>query len=352
MCSRAEEAAAEAEAQRLRHFRLILQRGIVELQFFQRIAQRFVLVGLHRKQSGEHLRLNFLEARQRTGGRLGHQGDGIAHLGILQFLDTGNHETHLPGRQRITILRFRRKHPDMLGQVLRPRRHEQYLVLGLERAVHDAHQHHHADIVVEPRVDDQRLQRRIDIAFGRRHFDDQRLQHIFHTHAGLGRTTHGILRADADHIFDFGNRVFRIGGGQVDLVQHRHHLDAQVQRGVAIGHGLRLDPLRSIHHQQRAFAGRKRTRNFIREIHMPRRVDEVKVVHLPVARLVAQRGSLRLDGDATLALDVHRVQHLLFHLAIGQAAAQMDDAVCQCGFAVVDVGDDGEITDMLHEAQN
>jgi hypothetical protein len=29
----------------------------------------------------------------------------------------------------------------------------------------------------------------------------------------------------------------------------------------------------------------------------------------------------------------------------------MDDAVCQCGFAVVDVGDNGKITDML-QAQN
>ena len=85
---------------------------------------------------------------------------------------------------------------------------------------------------------------------------------------------------------------------------------------------------------------------------MPRRIDEIKVVHLPVARLVAQGCGLRLDGDAALALDIHRVKHLLFHLAVGQASAQMDDAVCQCGFAVVDVGNDGEITDMLHEAQN
>jgi hypothetical protein len=30
----------------------------------------------------------------------------------------------------------------------------------------------------------------------------------------------------------------------------------------------------------------------------------------------------------------------------------MNDAVCQCGFAMVDVGNDRKITDMLHEAQN
>ena len=34
---------------------------------------------------------------------------------------------------------------------------------------------------------------------------------------------------------------------------------------------------------------------------------------MTVARGVAQCGGLRLDGDAALALDVHRVEHLRFH---------------------------------------
>ena len=70
----AEEAAAEAEAERLRHFRLVLQRGVVQLQLFQRVAQRVVLVRLDREQAGEHLRLHFLEARQRLGRRLARPG--------------------------------------------------------------------------------------------------------------------------------------------------------------------------------------------------------------------------------------------------------------------------------------
>jgi hypothetical protein len=40
----AEEAAAEAEAQRLRHFRLVHQRGVVQLQFFQCESRSVVLV--------------------------------------------------------------------------------------------------------------------------------------------------------------------------------------------------------------------------------------------------------------------------------------------------------------------
>ena len=81
---------------------------------------------------------------------------------------------------------------------------------------------------------------------------------------------------------------------------------------------------------------------------MARRVDQVQVVDLAVARLVFERRGLRLDRDAALALDVHRVEHLRFHLAVAQAAAALDDAVGQRALAVVDVGNDREVADVVH----
>jgi len=51
---------------------------------------------------------------------------------------------------------------------------------------------------------------------------------------------------------------------------------------------------------------------------------------------------------SSAALEVHRVQHLRLHLSIGQAAAALDQAICQRRLAVVDVRDDGKIADMLH----
>ncbi len=81
---------------------------------------------------------------------------------------------------------------------------------------------------------------------------------------------------------------------------------------------------------------------------MSRRVDQVQVVHLPVARLVTQRRGLGLDGDAALALDIHRVEHLGFHFTVGKAATQVNDAIGQGRLAMVDVGNDGEITDVIH----
>ena len=174
-------------------------------------------------------------------------------------------------------------------------------------------------------------------------FDD--VQHAF---AGFGAGANRILGGNADDVFDLRGHPIGVGGRQVDLVQDRHHLDALLDRGVAVRHGLRFHALRSIHHQQRTFARRQRARHFVREIDVPRRVDQVEQVGLTIARTVAQCHGLRFDRDAALALEIHRVEHLGFHLPVAQAAAHLDEAVSQCGLAVVDVGDDGKVADVLH----
>ena len=69
---------------------------------------------------------------------------------------------------------------------------------------------------------------------------------------------------------------------------------------------------------------------------------------LAVARDIGQRRRLGLDRDAALALDVHRVEHLRFHLAVAQATAALDDAIGQRALAMVDVGNDREIADVVH----
>ena len=64
------------------------------------------------------------------------------------------------------------------------------------------------------------------------------------------------------------------------------------------------------------------------------------------------RTALRLDRDALLALEVHRVEHLLRHLALRERAGHLEQAVGQRGLAVVDVGDDAEVADvgLVHQS--
>ena len=136
---------------------------------------------------------------------------------------------------------------------------------------------------------------------------------------------------------------------QIHLVEHRHDLDAEFDRGVAVRDRLCLDALARVDDQQRALAGRERAAHLVAEVNVAGRVDQVEVVGAAVARGVLQRGGLRLDRDAAFALDVHRVEHLLLHLAIAEAAAALDQTIGQRALAVIDVGNDGEVADVVHD---
>ena len=108
---------------------------------------------------------------------------------------------------------------------------------------------------------------------------------------------------------------------------------------------LRLDALRGVHHQDRALAGGERARHLVGEVDVARRVDQVELVVLAVRGGVGHPDGVELDGDAALALQVHRVEHLLAHLALLERAGRLDQPVGQGGLAVVDVGDDAEVAD-------
>ena len=116
---------------------------------------------------------------------------------------------------------------------------------------------------------------------------------------------------EPDHVLDLLPDLLGLGGRQVDLVEHRHDLVVVVDRLVDVGERLRLDPLAGVDHQQRALAGGERAVDLVGEVDVAGRVDQVEDVVLAVARPVVQPHGLRLDGDAALALDVHRIEHLL-----------------------------------------
>ncbi|MCY1422034.1 hypothetical protein D9M71_377030 [compost metagenome] len=188
---------------------------------------------------------------------------------------------------------------------------------------------------------------RIFVVAGRcRNGGDQALEHFVDAQAGLGRALDRIGGIDADDFFDFFFNTVRIGLWQVDLVQHRHHFQALLDRRVAVGNRLRFNALTGIDHQQRAFTGSQRTAHLIGEVNVAGGVNEVQLVVDTVFGFVIQRNAVRLDGDPALALEVHGVQDLGFHFALGEAATHLDEAIGQRRLAMVNVGDDGEIADM------
>ena len=354
---KAQKTAAKAKAQRLAYLGLVVQRGIVEFELFQCIAQLIVFARFRRIQAGKHLRLDFLETGQRLGGgtrvvrKLFLQCDGVTHLGSLQFLDPRNDETYLSGLKTVTRLRRWREDPQVVGVVDSGAGHHLETLALEEAPVDHAHQHHHTDVRIEPAVDDHGAQRAVRVAARRRHLGDDGFENFINAHASLGRAGNRMLGVNADHVLDFGLGVLRVGLWQVHLVEDRQHFHTQVKRGVAVGHGLRFDTLRGINHQQRTFAGRERTAHLVGKIDVAGRVDQVEVVNLPILRLVLQCSRLRLDGDAALLFDIHRIEHLRLHLPVGQAAAALDQPVGQRGFAVINMGNDRKISDVVHRQE-
>ena len=174
---------------------------------------------------------------------------------------------------------------------------------------------------------------------------DDRLQHLVDAQAGLGRDHQRVAGVEADDVLDLLLHLLRLGGRQVDLVEYRHDLEVGVDRLVGIGQRLRLDALGRIDQEQGTLAGAHRAADLVGEVDVAGRVDQVEDVVLAVAGRVFQADGLRLDRDAALALDIHRIEHLRGHLARIEPAALLDQPVGQRRLAVVDMRHDGEIAD-------
>jgi hypothetical protein len=114
---------------------------------------------------------------------------------------------------------------------------------------------------------------------------------------------------------------------QVDLVDDRDDGEVLLHRQVDIGDGLGLDPLGGIHDQQRALAGAQAAGDFVGEVHVAGGVDEVQLVGFTVLGRVIHRDRMGLDGDASLPLEIHRIQHLVLHVPLGNGAGALQQPI-------------------------
>ena len=224
--------------------------------------------------------------------------------------------------------------------------HELDVLALLDDAVHDADQDDDAQIGVVPAVDQHRFQRRVAIPLGRGNLRDDRFQYVVDADARLGAGEHRFGCVEADHLLDLRLHLFRFGRRQVDLVDDRHDFMIMLDRLIDIGERLRLHALGGIHHQQRAFASGEAARHFIGEVDMARRVHQVELVGAPILGDIVEPHRLRLDGDAALFLDVHIIEDLRAHFAVGEATGALDQPIGQGRFAMVDMRDDREVTDL------
>jgi hypothetical protein len=198
-------------------------------------------------------------------------------------------------------------------------------------------------------IEDQAPQRRLGIALGRGQSVHDGVEHVLDADALLGRGEHCRFRVEAQVFLDLRLHPFDVGRGQVDLVDDRDDLQIVFHGQIEIGQGLGLHALAGIDEQQGAFAGSQGPGDLVAEIDVARGVDEVEGIFAAVRRLVGQAHRLALDGDAPFPLDVHGIEDLVLEIPFRHDVGGLDEPVGEGRFAVVDMGDDAEISDMFHE---
>jgi hypothetical protein len=139
------------------------------------------------------------------------------------------------------------------------------------------------------------------------------------------------------------------GARTVNLVDDDDGLQAQREgfhgHEAGLGHGAihRVDQQQHrIHHRQHAL-------DFAAEIGVTGGIHDIDAVFLAVAGIgPANGGILGQDGDAALTLKVIGVHHALAQvLALVEGAGLAQELVHQGGLTVVNVGDNGDITQIL-----
>ena len=340
----AEEAAAEAEAERGAGLHLVAEAGIVEPQLADALAQFLEIRGVDREEAAEDHRLHFLVAGQRRVRPALHRGDGVADAGLLDLLDLRGDEADLARADFGQVGALGGEAADAVDQVLGAALHELDVETLGDDAVDYADEDDHAEVGVVPAVDQAGLERRVAVALRRRDLGDDGFEHVLDPDARFGGGEDGFGSVEADDLLDLLLDAFGLGRGEVDLVDDGDDFVVVLDRLVDIGERLRLDPLRGIDDQQRALACGEAARNFIGEVDVAGRVHQVELVGLAILRGVIEAHCLGLDGDAALALNVHIIKDLLAHLALGEAAAMLDQAIGKRRLAMVDMRDNAEVT--------
>ena len=222
---------------------------------------------------------------------------------------------------------------------------EANLLMRTQTAVDDAHQHHGAAIGVEPGVEDERAKGRVHQTRRRRNPRHHSFEHFLHAQPIFRADGQRVGGGNRQHVFHLGFYLFGLRGGQVDFVDHRNDGQIVLRGQKCVGHGLCFHSLAGIHDEQRAFAGGKRARDFVGKIDVTGSIDEVELIFLAVGGAVMQANTLGFDGDAALFFQIHGIEHLRGHFALGERAGKFEQAIGKGRLAVVDVRDDAEVAD-------
>ena len=182
---------------------------------------------------------------------------------------------------------------------------------------------YNATVGIKIGIENQRLWRLFVSSFWVRNALGNCLKHVIRTNPFLGARQNHLLCRDGKNVLELTFYLGDIRVRQVNLVNDWDDREIVVHRQVNVRHRLGLYSLCGINHQQCTLTGAETAGNFVRKIYVPRSVDQVQFITLTVLGIVIHRDRMGLDGDAAFLLEVHRVEKLVLHFAIGNGACLM-----------------------------
>ena len=238
--------------------------------------------------------------------------------------------------------------------------HHRDAVRLLHGAVDDAPDDEPADVVVPVHHRHAELQAHGGIEAGRRDRFQDRLEERLEGGAldlEIGRGRAGARVRVEDGELELVLRRLEVDEEVVDLVQHLggprvapvdlvdddDRRQPGLERLLQDEARLRQRPFRGIDEQQHAVDERERALDLGAEVGVPRRVDDVDVdVAIVHGRVLGH------DRDALFTLEVHRVHHPLGDgLVLAEEPGLPEHGVDEGRLAVVDVGDDGDVSNRI-----
>ena len=321
------------------------QRCVIQLEFFKRAAQILKILGFYGVDTGKDHGFYFLEAGDGFLAWPRDVGDGVAHLDFARCLDAGYDVSYVACAQLLAGYQVHFEYAYLVSFILLAGVEELHFVPLADDAVLNLEVGDDATEGVEHRVEDECLQRGFLVAYGVGDAADNSFKNLGYAHSRLAGGTDDFFAFAAKEFDDFVLHFIGVGAGHVALVDDRDDFEVMFDGHIQVRYGLRLYALRGVHDEQCAFAGSDGAGYFVGEVHVSRSVNEVEDILLSVQFILHLYG-VALDGDATFALQVHVVQHLSFGHLYGVGIFQQ--AVCQGGLAVVDVGDNAKVADILH----
>ena len=340
-----EETAAEAVAECLTGFGFKTDGSVVQNEFLKRIAQVFVIRTVGGINSAEYHGVRVLIAVQRLLGGVCRKGYRVANFGFGNGFNGCGNVSDFAGGKLVRGLKAWGEHADFRNVEFIACVHEADSVACTHNAVHDAHIAQRTLVIIVKTVKNQCTQRLFGIALRRGKIRHDARKHLFNVQTRFRGNPRSILGRNADNIFDFLNCIVRIGGRKVDFVDYRQNFKPVIDRKIDVCKSLRFNSLRCVNDKHRSLTGSKCAADFVSKVNMPRSVYKVEHITFSVGMGIKHAYGGGFYRDAALALDVHGVQKLLFHVAARNGVRKLHQPVRKGGFAVINMRNDAKIPD-------